>query len=118
MNQNLVVHPATSGAISLKFTRASVVSVTVVGIDVVLKTADGVQHLLQGLALRAMAEPLLRLVGADRKLTHLNALCRLKTDPGVLLLPPNYWAGELIGDHHGNVRQGSADVSARSVISA
>ena len=65
MNQNLVVHPATSGAISLKFTRASVVSVTVVGIDVVLKTADGVQHLLQGLALRAMAEPLLRLAFSD-----------------------------------------------------
>ncbi|GAA4018580.1 beta strand repeat-containing protein [Actimicrobium antarcticum] len=65
MNKNLVIHPTANGAVSLNFTRASVVSVTVVGVDVILQTADGVQHLLQGLALRAMAEPLLRVVFSD-----------------------------------------------------
>jgi DNA-binding transcriptional ArsR family regulator len=36
---------------------------------------------------------LAKAVGADRKLTHLKGLCRSKTDPGVLLALPNFWAG-------------------------
>ncbi|NDP59691.1 MAG: calcium-binding protein, partial [Oxalobacteraceae bacterium] len=65
MKRNLIIHPSSSGGVTLNFSRASVVSVSVVGVDVVLRTADGAQHLLQGLALRAMAEPLLRVVFSD-----------------------------------------------------
>ena len=57
-------------------------------------------------------------VDADRKLTHLKALCRLKTDPGVLLTLPKFWAGEKEGDHHGNVGKNSADVPARQAVAA
>ena len=58
------------------------------------------------------------LVDADRKLTHLRALCRLKTDPGVLLTLPKFWAGDKEGDYHGNVGKNSADVPARQAVAA
>jgi hypothetical protein len=48
----------------------------------------------------------------------LSGLCRLKTDPGVLLTLPNYWAGGKEGDHHGNVGKNSTDVPARQGVVA
>ncbi len=57
-------------------------------------------------------------VGADRKLTHLRPLCRLKTDPGVLLALPIFWAGNKQGDHHGNVGKNSTDAFARQGVVA
>jgi hypothetical protein len=55
---------------------------------------------------------------ADRKLTHLRPYCRFKTDPGVLLAPPKFWAEEKQGDHLGNVEKNSTDVFARQGVAA
>jgi hypothetical protein len=57
-------------------------------------------------------------VGADRKLTHLERLCRPKTDPGVLLALPIFWAGNKQGDHHGNVGKNSTHASTRQGVAA
>jgi hypothetical protein len=45
-------------------------------------------------------------------------MCRFKTDPGVLLALPKYWAGKMQGDHHGNVGKNSTDVHARQGVVA
>lgn len=55
-------------------------------------------------------------VAADRKLTHLRRLCRLKTDPGVLLALPKFWAGDKQGDHDGNVGKNSTNASTRQSV--
>ena len=39
--------------------------------------------------------------------------CRPKTDPGVLLALPKFWAGDKQGDHQGNVGKNLTDVFAR-----
>ena len=52
------------------------------------------------------------------KLTHLESLCRLKTDPGVLLALPKYWAGKKQGDHYGNVGKNSTNAHARQGVVA
>ena len=60
-----VIHSPVVGATSLNFSRASVVKVSVVGVDVVLQTSDGSQHFLRGLALQAMADPSLKVAFSD-----------------------------------------------------
>ena len=58
------------------------------------------------------------IVAADRKLTHYRPLCRSKTDPGVLLALPKFWAGDKQGDHHGNVGKNQAYAFARQGVAA
>ncbi|MFG6455798.1 beta strand repeat-containing protein [Roseateles sp. BYS96W] len=54
----VVIHaPSGDAAIKLALSRASVAKVQVAGVDLVLMMADGTQHVLQGAALRALAEP-------------------------------------------------------------
>ena len=57
-------------------------------------------------------------VAADRKLTHCRLLCRFKTDPGVLLALPKFWAGDKQGDRHGNVGKNQANAFARQGVAA
>ena len=59
-----------------------------------------------------------KLVAADRKLTHCRPLCRSKTDPGVLLALPKFWAEDKQGDHHGNVGKNQAYAFARQGLAA
>jgi len=46
-------------------------------------------------------------IGGSRRMQCLRQGCfrRLKTDPGVLLAVPKYWAGKMQGDHCGNVKK-------------
>ena len=43
---------------------------------------------------------------------------RPKTDPGVLLALPKYWAGKHQGDHYGNVGKNSTHASTRQGVVA
>ncbi len=60
-----VIHSPAVASTSLNFARASVVKVSIVGVDVVLQTSDGSQHFLRGLALQAMTDPSLKVVFSD-----------------------------------------------------
>ncbi|WP_457421253.1 beta strand repeat-containing protein [Roseateles sp. P5_E7] len=62
----VVIHAATAdAAIKLALSRASVVKVQVAGVDLVLVMADGTQHVFQGAALRALADPDFKLLFSD-----------------------------------------------------
>ncbi|MEO6279813.1 PA14 domain-containing protein [Roseateles sp.] len=62
----VVIHPATAdAAIKLALSRASIVKVQVAGVDLVLVMADGTQHVFQGAALRALADPDFKLLFSD-----------------------------------------------------
>ena len=65
MANRTVIHSPTVGTTTLNFSRASVVKVAVVGVDVVLQTSDGSQHFLRGLALQAMTDPALKVIFSD-----------------------------------------------------
>jgi len=54
----VVIHaPSGETAIKLALSRAAVAKVQVAGVDLVLVMSDGTQHVLQGAALRALADP-------------------------------------------------------------
>ena len=54
----VVIHAPTGDAtIKLALSRAAVAKVQVAGVDLVLVMADGTQHVFQGAALRALADP-------------------------------------------------------------
>ena len=62
----VVIHAATAdAAIKLALSRASVAKVQVAGVDLVLVMADGTQHVFQGAALRALADPDFKLLFSD-----------------------------------------------------
>ena len=54
-----------SGQFSLPVPKASIQNVMVAGVDVVFTLKDGSRHVVQGLALRAMTDPSLRVLLAD-----------------------------------------------------
>ncbi|MDR7297466.1 Ca2+-binding RTX toxin-like protein [Pelomonas aquatica] len=54
----VVIHaPSSDATIKLALSRAAVAKVQVAGVDLVLVMSDGTQHVLQGAALRALADP-------------------------------------------------------------
>jgi Ca2+-binding RTX toxin-like protein len=65
MAARTVIHSPAVGITTLAISRASVVKVSIVGVDVVLQAADGSQHFLRGLALQAMTDPTLKVVFSD-----------------------------------------------------
>ncbi|MFG6461195.1 PA14 domain-containing protein [Roseateles sp. DXS20W] len=57
-NGRVVIHPPSGDAtVKLALSRAAVAKVQVAGVDLVLVMSDGTQHVLQGAALRALADP-------------------------------------------------------------
>ena len=75
MADKLIVHALPAGGdIVLGFAKASVQSIGVSGVDVVLTLADGTQHVVQGLALRLMTDTSLRLVFTDTRVDGANVL--------------------------------------------
>jgi Ca2+-binding RTX toxin-like protein len=62
----VVIHAASGDAtVKLALSRAAIAKVLVAGVDLVLLMADGSQHVLQGAALRALADPDFKLQFSD-----------------------------------------------------
>jgi hypothetical protein len=60
LTASITSYALNAGVATLAFSRDSVVKISQMGVELVLQTADGTRHVLQGVALRSMTDTSIR----------------------------------------------------------